>query len=467
MHIGAVSRNHLSLILLAFLWGTALPGNATNQAVTLDQALAQMARNLTVQGRLSGQPLLIRPNDFYELGSGRSLPLAQVLWERMVHEFNLNRVDVLLPGAFTEEGLVLQGHWRQAGKVFSLAFKVLHLSKDGPRVAASDAAEVAVADIASKWLKPDLDSWGRDLVNSLENQAGNASSMSVHLKPFKIQDVGRPDALGEYLGDWLRPALAQSRIFRPIDAPLVLKGLDAKAIRTRGIGFRMKQDMQTQTEENMSLTGGLVGAEAEMVGKAYLLGDLLEVRMHVRDRQGRQVTAASARIDRRLFPGQFFHRTRKAKSAPDEGAFTDHLSRNGLVLELATTRGEARARYRAEEKIQFIVRTNRNAHLYLFVRDSSAKVALLFPLPGAPTEPLQSGEPFILPDDGLPYELVVEPPFGRDYVWAVASELPLREADDRTIEWQDIHALRKSLRKKGKNGRNGYAEAGVELISTP
>jgi len=143
------------------------------------------------------------------------------------------------------------------------------------------------------------------------------------------------------------------------------------------------------------------------------------------------------------------------------------LSRHGLEIVLSTTHGEARALYGNAERIRFILRVNRNAYLYLFNRDSSGRTALLYPVAGTPAMPLTAGEPMILPDDGLPYELIVQPPFGEDQIWAVATEAKLSLPQNGDALWNDLPALRSKLRKQTVNNGLGYAEATLNIVTEP
>lgn len=463
---GQVSYLVASVLLIFVLF----PGARGVQAAiheTLDDALVHAATKLTLQGKLPTQNLLISPNDFYELGSGRSLPLALLLREKMVAEFSMRAVNVLLPGADEDQVNILQGQWRKDGNALSLSFKVMKLTNGGPQVVAAHTNKVAYSAISPELMEPDLASWGRYLVRNLEKQVRDFKNRTVHLKPVQVSGVAQPRALGEYLGDLLRPALAQSRLFQPMDAPVILAGLDTQQIRTRGIGIRKKEqqaDPARHDSQKMSLTGDLLQADVEMVGKAYLMKGRIEVRVHMRDRYGRQVGAASARIEKSLFP-QRLVQVKQNVAQQTAPTASGNLSLNGLTLDLATTRGEGKAEYRNGEKLQFIARANRSAHLYLFTKDNAGNGALLYPIPGVRVSPMEAGKPLILPDDGLPYELVVEPPFGEDYVWAVASEAPLEFPRNLPGDWGRFDILRQRLRGKGLQGAMGYAEADVALLT--
>jgi len=62
---------------------------------------------------------------------------------------------------------------------------------------------------------------------------------------------------------------------------------------------------------------------------------------------------------------------------------------------------------------------------------------------------------------------VVTEPYGRDRVWAVASESPLEFPVDLKGEWTKADLLVNRLRNQGLSGKGAYAEAEVELVTGP
>jgi len=465
-----LSFNHGSRLMKA--WAIALVLSALSFCASasppqsLNQALSRMADELAVKADLADKTLLIRTGDLYELGTEHSLPLALVIQERLVLELNSRGVHILFPGVDALPEYLLQGQWHTQDDKLDLTLNLVRFGPGTPEILASVNGAISLATIPRHLLKPDLATWGRYLVRKLETQSTDRPQLTVHLIPFQIRDAARPRELGEYLSDWLRPALGASLAFQPIDVPLALDRLGAEQLRTRGLskslagtGGAELSDAQFDAE-GLSLTGDLVAAEAELIGKAYLRPNSLELRVHIRDDRGIQVAAADMELAKRLLPANLLA---ARGGTGDEVA----LSRNGLELELSTTHGEARAVYGNAERIRFILRINRDAYLYLFNRDSRGRTSLLYPLPGAPKTPMTAGRPLILPDDGLPYELVVQPPFGEDHVWAVAAEDQLRLPKAGDGQWDDFQALKRGLRRQTANTGRGYAEAGQNIVTEP
>ena len=77
------------------------------------------------------------------------------------------------------------------------------------------------------------------------------------------------------------------------------------------------------------------------------------------------------------------------------------------------------------------------------------------------------GIPLVLPEDGCSHDLVVMAPYGRDRVWAVAAESPLRFPKTFFGKWKKADYLIKMLREQGGSQKGGYAESQVELVTGP
>jgi len=138
-------------------------------------------------------------------------------------------------------------------------------------------------------------------VRKLEQNTSNRDSLKVHLRDFKVKSKKCSSDLGPYLTGWLRPALAEGRMFVPLDQQRALKGLSANTLRTRGT--RAIRPNLPGPDAGTSLTADLLKADGEIKGVAWLHEKKVEVQVRVTGRQGQQITAASADIPLGLFPG--------------------------------------------------------------------------------------------------------------------------------------------------------------------
>jgi len=441
----------------------------------LDEAVAKLTETLVEQGQLKGQPVLINSHDLYDAKTGLSLPLATQLRGKLITEMKKQGVRALLPGADDERFMILQGTWQRQGEDLSIDLKVMKLGAYGPEAVASASEKVPLKKIDADALTPDRESWARYLVRKLEQNTSVRDSLKVHLRDFKVKSKKCSSDLGPYLTGWLRPALAKGRMFVPLDQQRALKGLSANTLRTRGT--RAIRPKLSGPDAGTSLTADLLKADGEIKGVAWLHEKKVEVQVRVIDRQGQQITAASADIPLGLFPGDLL------KPEPSDPGFkppalktgAEGISKGGLKVELTTTRGEGRPLYHEGEHIRFLIRLNRSAWVYLFDLDPKGNATLLYPVDengclarGGQCGSLpQAGTPLILPEDGCSYDLVVTEPYGRDRVWAVAAESPLEFPVELKGDWAKADFLMNRLRNRGLSGKGAYAEAEVELVTGP
>lgn len=449
----------------------ALEGSSKN----LDEAVSRLAEQLVQQGNLAGKSILVSANDLYASRSRLSLPLAIQLRGKLITEMKRRGCRVLLPGADAENAMILQGIWQKQGNDLRIDLKVMKIGPSGPEAAASASQSVPLKMIDRESLTPDRESWARYLVRKLETNAMNPVRRTLHMGDFQVKGKRCSDELGAYLAGWIRPALAESRMFLPLDQQKALKGVSVASLRTRGT--RAIRPVATRQDDTTSLTADLLKADGEMKGSAWLHQKKVEVRIRVNDRQGQQFTAASADVPSGLFPQYLLEAPPKegnhqgAKSPASAGA----ISKDGLKVELTTTRGEARPFYRNGEHIKFVIRLNRSAFIYLFDLDPKGNAILLYPV-GDNGQLARGGQcgampqpsvPIILPEDGCSYDLVVTKPYGTDRVWVVAAESHLDFPGDLKGDWSKARTLVSRLRAKGLSGRGGYAEAQVEVVTGP
>jgi len=441
----------------------------------LDEAIVKLTDTLVAQGKLQGRPVLISPHDLYDGETGLSLPLATHLRGKLMTEMKRLGVRVLLDGADEDRFMILQGTWQKQGKDLTIDLKVMSLGSYGPEAVASASEKVSLEKIDPMALTPGRESWARYLVRRLEQNTSVPDTRKLYMRDFKVRTRTCSPQLGSYLAGWLRPALAESRMFVPIDPQKALRGLSTKTLRSRGT-----RAIRPDLPENASETGlmaDLLRADGELNGEAWRHRQNIEVRVRVIGREGQQITAASADIPSALFPQELLSPPAAsvlfptAAQAPDTGG----VSKGGLKVELTTTRGEGRPLYHKDERIRFLIRLNRPAWIYLFNLDSHGKATLLYPVDetgrlarkgqcGALPAP---GIPLILPEDGCSYDLVVAEPYGRDRVWAVAAETPLAFPGDLEGDWKRADIIVNRLRAHGLSRKGGYSEAEVEVVTGP
>ncbi len=467
----SLSKFTIVTLLLGLFFGCAssLPVSKQFGNKGFDNAVSDLARHMVEQGGLQDKPVLISPHDFYDLNSKLSLPLAVLLREKMITEMKKLGVRVLLPGVDEDRFMIMQGTWVKQREDIIVNIKVMELKEHGPEAVAAASSSFTADQMDPTFLTPDRESWARYIVRKLESKARDQSRRSAHIRTFSVSGkTGSSAGFGGYLSEWLGTALVESRLFIPIDQSKELKKLPVSTIRTRGT--RGIRPVAT------SLTADLLKADTEISGGAWIHRKDVEIRVSVSDRQGRQISAAMADVPIALFPENLIKEPIRFIEAelpkPSTGYHSSNLiSKGGLHLDITTDRGEVHPFYHQGETIRFIIRLNRSAHLYLFDLDPKGKATLLYPVDSEGTllrrkrPELKPGIPLILPEDGSSYDLIVAEPFGKDTVWAVASETELQFPPGLAGAWSHGETLIKRIRLQGLSSGWGYAESQVEILT--
>jgi hypothetical protein len=414
---------------------------------------------------ISGRQVIVSPHSFYDAENGMSLPLALNLKAALVRGLTKNNVTVLSPGPDQLEYSRIRGSWIKEKSELFIHLEVIKFGEGGAEVTAAVSSRVPLSEIDPKALEADRESWGRYLIRRLEANCSGAKSISIHVRPIKVPPEKADPDLGPYLGEWLYSALTESSVLRPLDQQSEMRGVPIKELRTRGIAPKAKVE-----KEQPSLTADLIRADGELRGEAWLHTDkgIMEMRLRVVDRSGRQVTAAAGDIPVALFPSELMQPPRASATPPREG-----ISKKGLFAEISTTKGEGRPVYHKGERIAFFIRLNRPSYFYLFNLDSSGTATLLYPVDsdGRPAGSGKCGsllEPnklLVIPEDGCSVDLVVQEPFGKDTVWGVATEAPLGLPESFTGEWSRSELVVERIRSRGLSGQSGYAECELQVIT--
>ena len=251
----------------------ASAGQAQDDYTNLDKAVDDLAERLVDKGNLEGKQVLVRPGDFFEMGSERSLPLSEHLAWKFSTDLRRYGAKPVSGSADESRAITLLGRWRiesGSGKLL-LSVEVKQLAGPGlneRRVLAPRQARVPVASIDGAHLEPDLEFHGRHVVRQLERRiemhlSGNRR-FRLHIRPFSADDVSDSEKFNRYLlGKW-RPAFA--------DSPVFVTGV------------------------------GTAQFDGELHGDVYVTGRRIEAHLFISDDQGREVAAATVDMDKGLFP---------------------------------------------------------------------------------------------------------------------------------------------------------------------
>ena len=341
-------------------------------------------------------------------------------------------------------------------------------------MARAASATISLNEIDPKALSPDKASWARYLVRRLERKSHDQTPRTVHLRNFKLVGAsgGTVDSEGHF-SEWIRTALNDSRLFRPLDQQAGMRKIPMETIRLRAIDVASKSQ-----GSSTGLTTDLLRAEAELTGSVWLheKRNIAEIHVWIKKRGGTDIAAATAEIPSNLFPETIIDPPAKPPvppAPPNIVGPVGTISVKGQTVDITSTRGEGRPFYRIGEKIRIIVRLNQKAYTYLFNLGPHGKASLLYPVESDGSlvrgrhPVLEAGEALILPEDSATYTWAAAAPYGKETVWAVATEHPLTLPASLSREWAQSQILIERIREQGLRGDDRYAEAQIELITGP
>ena len=422
----------------------------------VDGVTEKVVGTLSAQQAGSPREVLLSPTDCYDATTHMSLPLAVYLREQLAGPLQQAGFRLGEPQKEITKVWVLQCHWKRKGERLSITFVAAPWAEGRRGQVKIFSTWLPVTPDLESMLQPDLPSYGRTLVHRLALNDRLTQPRRVHLRPVQVSNVigGRPS--NDFFNTWLRDAVAESNLLIAVQTEKELAGLDKTTLRTRGIRPRAKP--------GLSLTGDLVAAQTELSGEVDIGEKEVLVKTALHDQTDQELSQASVNVPVGVLPADVVADLEGATTAPIEAEAP--VSQEGLRVELSTSRGEGKATYRIGEQISFLVRVNRDAFVYLFDLDSSGAAALLYPAFGIKQGPLPAGQLLLLPDDGMPYELEVTTPPGKDLVWVVASETALDLPQELTEDWAKAEVLMERVRRMGTAG-GAYAEAQVALYTLP
>ena len=255
---------------------------------SLDLALSRIIGEIVDDGELRGRTVLVSPNSFIEMGTGRNLPLSSLLARQSIPELRRQGARPVSGSDDEDRAVTLRGEWsigHESGEPYLYLYieaKQL-VGNNELSTLASEHGRIPVASIDSRSLEPDIESHGRHVVHRLERSiAGADGRYRLHVRTFTLQGMAQSESerFTRYLlGRW-RPAFAGSRRFRLV---------------------------------------GPAGFDGELLGDVFVVGERIEVSLFIRDDQEREVAAAIVEMDRNLFPpGMFGPDVREAVRAVEE-----------------------------------------------------------------------------------------------------------------------------------------------------
>lgn len=451
-------RSHLLITALVLASSfISIPICQAKALPDLDAVTEKVFRSLSKISAQGGRSVLISPSDFYDLDSRECLPLSLELAKRLSEAFEMEGYHVAKASERLTKVWVINGQWKkQFNKWLALSFTLTPYVDGKQQKSKLVFAKMPLDAVPKSMFKPEMASYARTLVHRLALHKSLSKPQTVYLKPMNVGGVVGGTDSNKYFNKLLNEAISESNFLLPQDSSKALASVPKKTLRLRGIRPRKKA--------SLSLTGDLMSVDKELSGNvAVAQGKDVNIQAELRGKDGKVTSKATVVIPVSYIPPDLSDDLDKAQNKGMAASAGN--SKNGLTVEISTTRGEGMSTYHNEEMINFLIRVNRSAHVYLFDLDSDGAATLLYPAMDAPSKKLAAGQLLLLPQDGMAYDLVVSPPFGQDIVWAVATETPLDIPKELTGDWAKTNVLKKRIQDISADLKTGYSEAQV-LVQT-
>lgn len=173
------------------------------------------------------------------------------------------------------------------------------------------------------------------------------------------------------------------------------------------------------------------GAEALLHGSFFKEGASVRVRLELTELStGTLLGSADWRVDDADVPGY-------ASATPSEAAAerARELARlgvtapGGLAVSVTTDRGQGAA-YRDGEDMRVIVTVNKDAYVRLYHVDGAGAIQLIWPNAyGGGDGRIAGGQAVSLPGPGDPFRFLMGPPYGTEFIKALASTVPFQKGE--------------------------------------
>jgi len=288
--------------------------------------------------------------------------------------------------------------------------------------------------------------WAKLLVQKLEESI--KTSQDIYINPLTLFVLGEQKEHVDVFDSVLRDALAKSSRLKPLSPVMKLGSVSLVSLRQRA-----RRDM---SKKGMTLIADLLKADSELKGKVRINEEQVNVEITLTNNRAELIANTTVEFPKSVLAKEIL--TQADAAHP----INPPISQGELKVEISTSHGVHHVIYEKEQNLRLFIRTNQSAYIYVFVSDVNKHVTLLYPESLDAKKEVKASELFILPEDGLPYQLPVQEPFGPTTLWVVAFTKPPKwptERDDDTLF--QIDTLRQHVRGLGKATSNGYAEAEI------
>lgn len=239
------------------------------------------------------------------------------------------------------------------------------------------------------------------------------ASITVALGTFTYEHSDLPTPFARWLED---------RVLGSASELATLKLVDKKAAAAMDPAFKaMYADLFRET-----------GTQGLLYGRYFLDGDSVRVEFRLSDlSMASLVGSAVWNVPLRAIPAAVSVRPSAGElGRAQELARLGASTQGGLTVSVSTDRG-AGAAYRDGEKLRAMIRVNKDAYVRLYHVDAAGYMQLIWPNPyDGGNGLLKAGQSATLPPADEPFTFELHPPYGLEFLKAVASTTPFNDSQE-------------------------------------
>jgi len=290
------------------------------------------------------------------------------------------------------------------------------LSKDPtvlPGVAASPAVKLA--------------DWSQSLIAKLADSLSTRRTLYFNIPKIKNQTTN-------YFESQLLGALMKNTLFKPLD-----NVTDLPKSKLDQMSAKQLREKVAASRPGFSLMGALLDAETEFSWKVSSSYDEVKVSVFLVDKSQFSVLTESVTFPLSALSNEVAQALMEMPNgfSSQTGLLlfkNDMFDDTNLMVDFVTTHGNGSVTYQEDEKVRFLMRTNRAAYPYVFILDywgdTQKGITRLYPRSaGIAPKRLDANKVWVFSND-----LAIESS-DRYMLWVIASEKPIDFPKDLSIEW--------------------------------
>ncbi|OAD20523.1 Curli production assembly/transport component CsgG [Candidatus Thiomargarita nelsonii] len=269
--------------------------------------------------------------------------------------------------------------------------------------------------------------WSQSLIAKLANSLSTKRTLYFNIPKIKNKTTN-------YFESQLLGALMKNNLFKRLDSMTdlpksELDQMSAKQLRKKVAASR----------HGFSIMGALLDAESELSWKVSSSDSKVKVTVFLVDKSKFSVLTESVTFPLSALSNEMAQALMEMPNgfSSQTGLLlfkNDMFDDTDLMIDFVTTHGNGFVSYQEDEKVRFLMRTNRAAYPYVFILDywgdSQKGITRLYPRsPGVPPKRLDANKVWVFSNDS-PIESS-----DRYMLWVIASEKPIDFPEDLSIEW--------------------------------